>query len=176
MLAALAVSAVLIAAILAYAEETLFDSRAFANRAVSVLEDEAGRVVAKLWNASRDVALSQSVTPISDDGPSGPSSIAPAPAEVSTSVKPLEHPEGDCGVDLRAYGANPNAEGIPQDGLGVFRQEMDRLLQTMVKKGASDLHLSCGSTAILRIDGHVEPLSGEKVLEPGHMIQLLLSS
>jgi len=82
-----------------------------------VIEDEAGRVVAKLWDASRDVALSQGVAPVEPEGGSGSVSIAPAPAEVSTSVKPLEHPEGDSTLDLRAYGADPSAEGIPQDGM-----------------------------------------------------------
>ncbi len=40
-LAALAVLAALVASLAAYAEETLFDSKAFSNRAVSVLDDEA---------------------------------------------------------------------------------------------------------------------------------------
>lgn len=40
-LAALAVLAALVASLAAYAEETLFDSTAFSNRAVSVLDDEA---------------------------------------------------------------------------------------------------------------------------------------
>jgi hypothetical protein len=56
-LAATAVFAVLFAALLSYAEETLFDSKTFSNRAVSVLDDEA--VQDQLTSAIADAAISE---------------------------------------------------------------------------------------------------------------------
>ena len=35
---------------------------------------------------------------------------------------------------------------------------MDDLLQEMVGQGASDLHLSCGTVPILRVDGSVREM------------------
>lgn len=57
LLAGLAVFGVLLAAIAAYAEQTLFDSEKFSNRAVSVLDDEA--VQAQLANAITDAAIQE---------------------------------------------------------------------------------------------------------------------
>ena len=57
LLAGLAVFGVLFAAVAAYAEETLFDSEKFSNRAVSVLDDEA--VQSQLANAITDAAIEQ---------------------------------------------------------------------------------------------------------------------
>ncbi len=54
----LAVLAVLVAAVFAYAQETLFDSRVFASRAVSVLEDEA--IQRELSATIADQAIAQS--------------------------------------------------------------------------------------------------------------------
>ena len=56
-LAGLAVFAVLVASVAAYAEETLFDSRTFSNRAVSVLDDEA--VQNQIAGAITDGAISE---------------------------------------------------------------------------------------------------------------------
>jgi hypothetical protein len=57
LLAGLAVSGVLLAAIAAYAGQTLFDSDTFSNRAVSVLDDEA--VQAQLASAITDAAIGE---------------------------------------------------------------------------------------------------------------------
>ncbi|MGB2850692.1 MAG: hypothetical protein WBC01_03400, partial [Solirubrobacterales bacterium] len=57
LLAGLAAFGVLFAAVAAYAEQTLFDSEKFSNRAVSVLDDEA--VQSQLANAITDAAIEQ---------------------------------------------------------------------------------------------------------------------
>ncbi len=110
-----------------------------------VLEESAGKVVAQLWDASRS----------KEDGP----------VEVG--------PVG--GIDLKAYGVDPEAEVIPPNIDPRYRAEMDGLLREMVEKGASDLHLTCGTHPTLRIDGSISEMKDHAPIDPAHMIQLLLS-
>jgi twitching motility protein PilT len=42
---------------------------------------------------------------------------------------------------------------------------IDKLLQTVINLGASDLHITVGQPPVLRLDGHLDPLE-TKVLEP----------
>ena len=51
---------------------------------------------------------------------------------------------------------------------------MDRLLQACVSQGASDIHLVCGRSPVLRIDGHLRSLE-TKVLEPDDTVALMKS-
>lgn len=51
--------------------------------------------------------------------------------------------------------ANPNQTPPPQPGLTVNLQQ---LLKAMVEQGASDLHITTGSSPQLRIDGVLVPL------------------
>jgi twitching motility protein PilT len=52
---------------------------------------------------------------------------------------------------------------------------MDALFRAMCAMGASDLHLSCGSVAIVRKDGRMMPLEeGASVLTPEQVMNLLL--
>lgn len=44
--------------------------------------------------------------------------------------------------------------------------EIKEMLQMVVSKNASDLHLSVGVAPVLRINGTLEPISGEKPLKP----------
>jgi twitching motility protein PilT len=51
---------------------------------------------------------------------------------------------------------------------------MDRLLETTIKKGASDLHLHVGRPPVLRLNGHLRELA-TKSLEPDDTIALMKS-
>jgi twitching motility protein PilT len=49
---------------------------------------------------------------------------------------------------------------------------IDRLLETCIKRGASDLHLTVGRPPILRLHGRLRPLE-TKVLEPDDTVALM---
>jgi len=51
---------------------------------------------------------------------------------------------------------------------------MDRLLETVIKQGASDLHLSVGRPPVIRLHGHLRSLE-TKVLEPEDTVALMKS-
>lgn len=51
---------------------------------------------------------------------------------------------------------------------------MDRLLDACVSQGASDIHLVCNRSPVLRIDGQLRPLE-TKVLEPDDTVALMKS-
>ena len=51
---------------------------------------------------------------------------------------------------------------------------IDRLLETVVKPGASDLHLTVGLPPVIRLHGHMRPLE-TKVLEPEDTVALMKS-
>ena len=51
---------------------------------------------------------------------------------------------------------------------------IDRLLETVVKTGASDLHLTVGLPPVIRLHGHMRPLE-TKVLEPEDTVALMKS-
>lgn len=46
-----------------------------------------------------------------------------------------------------------------------YKQYLEELLQSTAQNGASDLHLSPGNYPIMRIDGHLIPLSSKKILD-----------
>ena len=52
--------------------------------------------------------------------------------------------------------------------------QIDRLLETVVKKKASDLHLAVGKPPVLRLSGHMRELQ-TKVLEPEDTVALMKS-
>src|SRR5260221_4777070 len=51
---------------------------------------------------------------------------------------------------------------------------IDRILETCIKKGASDIHLSVGRPPVLRLHGRLRPLE-TKVLEPEDTVSLMKS-
>lgn len=53
--------------------------------------------------------------------------------------------------------------------------ELPNLLKLVIKNAASDLHLITGQPPILRIDGQLQPLSGEKPLSDDEITGLILS-
>src|ERR1700749_3843972 len=52
--------------------------------------------------------------------------------------------------------------------------QIDRLLETCVRRGASDLHLAVGKPPTLRLHGHLRELQ-TKVLEPEDTVALMKS-
>jgi twitching motility protein PilT len=52
--------------------------------------------------------------------------------------------------------------------------QIDRLLETTIKKGASDLHIAVGRPPTLRLNGQLRDLA-TKVLEPDDTISLMKS-
>lgn len=51
---------------------------------------------------------------------------------------------------------------------------IDKLLQTVVNRNASDLHIAVGQPPVVRVDGHLVPLE-TKVLEPADTVSLMKS-
>jgi twitching motility protein PilT len=103
----------------------------------------------------------------------------PAQQAAPPAQRPAERPAA---APLRAVVPEPEAE-IPQaprlptqapiapdrlvydTGLaGGTTAEIDRLLYAMLEKKASDLHISSGSPPMLRVDGEMVPMAGEKSL------------
>ena len=52
--------------------------------------------------------------------------------------------------------------------------QIDRLLETVVRRGASDLHLACGKPPTIRLHGHLRELQ-TKVLDPEDTMSLMKS-
>src|SRR5690349_8831219 len=52
--------------------------------------------------------------------------------------------------------------------------QIDKLLQTVVKQGASDLHITVGQPPVLRLHGRMQKLK-TKVLEPDDTVALMKS-
>jgi twitching motility protein PilT len=65
--------------------------------------------------------------------------------------------------------AAPSSGGIPQ---GI---NLKLLLEEMIEKGASDLHITAGERAKLRIDGEIESAKVEYVLQPKDTMQIAYS-
>lgn len=53
-----------------------------------------------------------------------------------------------------------------------YKHELEDLLATVVKEGASDLHISVGRYPTIRIDGRLVPLSQREILDPEHAKEL----
>ena len=77
--------------------------------------------------------------------------------------------------------AEPSSHGARASGAKLFAKEgggstaeIDRLLLIMLEKKASDLHLSSGVTPLLRLDGEMLPISGERETSPGYVENTLL--
>src|SRR5262249_19451251 len=54
-------------------------------------------------------------------------------------------------------------------------QAMQQLLDVMLEKGASDLHLSSDNAPMLRLDGDIVPIAGQPELSPEHLKEMLWS-
>jgi twitching motility protein PilT len=91
-------------------------------------------------------------------GPGQPAPGAPAPAMVAPPAEPA--PESPPPVP--APSADPRAA-------------MDQLLNHMMDRKASDLHLSSDTTPIIRVDGDMIPIQGYPPLSPGRLKDMLFS-
>jgi twitching motility protein PilT len=133
-----------------------------------VSKEEAG-IVARIWDASvsmggenttpLEAALSAPHTPVS--GHVTPATLAKATA-----------PGGE--INLPSLDEHSSDDLIPDDLPPNYRQKMDGLLQVMIQKGASDLHLCVGMPPVYRIDGDVLPSDGPP-LDADELFRLILS-
>ncbi|HKI84610.1 MAG TPA: ATPase, T2SS/T4P/T4SS family, partial [Candidatus Krumholzibacteria bacterium] len=168
-----------------------------------VLEEEAGKVVARLWastissvavepvsgEAKAEASLaeppsaagaepavepvsleaqreSRATTPVSNGGKQSSAATVPVSFELAH-ARP---------ADTNSIGVDSSLDAIPRNIPAKYREEMDGLLREMVKLGASDLHLSCQCGPILRVDGCIRPMDGNRPpFTPEHMTQLLFS-
>jgi twitching motility protein PilT len=72
---------------------------------------------------------------------------------------------------VRAHPAKTAAKDATEGGATA---EIDRLLAIMLERRASDLHISSGSSPLLRLDGEMAPISGEHELSPDAAEALLM--
>ena len=74
-----------------------------------------------------------------------------------------------------APAASPTRPRIVDAQTGDAAQAMKRLLDVMLEKGASDLHLSSENPPMLRLDGDMVPIAGQQELSPEHLKEMLWS-
>ncbi len=157
-----------------------------------VLEEEAGKVVARLWSST----VSSAAVPVSEKAEAETPVVEPVSLEAqreSRATRPVsEKARGKSNestatpasfelahakpVNANSIGVDSSLDAIPSNIPAKYREEMDGLLREMVKLGASDLHLSCQCGPILRVDGCIGPMEGNRPpFTPEHMTQLLFS-
>jgi twitching motility protein PilT len=112
-------------------------------------------------------------------GTTQPARQAPArPAAAAPAPKPREpEPEAEFAppAQLPTQPAIPAERLVYDTGLaGGTTAEIDRLLFAMLERKASDLHISTGAPPILRIDGEMLPIAGEKPLSAEAVQKALL--
>ncbi|HVR21038.1 MAG TPA: type IV pilus twitching motility protein PilT [Polyangiaceae bacterium] len=97
---------------------------------------------------------------------SRPAPVRPVPA---TPAAKSNEPEQE--ADLSPPAQLPTQPAIPAQRLvydtglaGGTTAEIDRLLFAMLERKASDLHISTGAPPMLRVDGEMSPIAGEKPL------------
>src|SRR3989338_3081451 len=56
-----------------------------------------------------------------------------------------------------------------------YKKEMDALLEEVIKRDATDLHLSVGRPPIFRIDGSLNIMEGREPMSPEHARDLIMS-
>jgi twitching motility protein PilT len=74
----------------------------------------------------------------------------------------------------------PTASAVPTPrpagaGAGSAPEMMKQLLQLMLDRGASDLHLSSGNPPMIRLDGDITGLEGYRELEPSWLREMIWS-
>ena len=68
---------------------------------------------------------------------------------------------------MTAPAVAPISPGAPPQGVN-----LKSLLEEMIEKGASDLHITAGERAKLRVDGDIENSKIEYVLQPKDTMQI----
>ncbi len=100
-----------------------------------------------------------------------PGAGAQAPGRASPQPQaPLATP-GPAAEPVRSAKASTPAPAPSADP----RAAMDQLLNLMLDRKASDLHLSSDTTPIIRVDGDMTPIEGYPPLAPGRLKDLLFS-
>jgi twitching motility protein PilT len=104
---------------------------------------------------------------------------AAAPAPVATPLRTRDEDEADlrqpAAAPLATQPAMPAERLVYDTGLaGGTTAEIDRLLYAMLERKASDLHISTNSPPILRVDGEMQPIAGEKLLSAEAVQKMLL--
>ncbi len=91
----------------------------------------------------------------------GAGRAGPQPAAVAPASEPVK-------ASAPAAVAPPAASADP-------RAAMDQLLNYMMDRKSSDLHLSSDTTPIIRVDGDMTPIEGYPPLSPGRLKDMLFS-
>lgn len=148
-----------------------FDLSGSAKEAAAAAEEESSPV------ATREPAIREQPSPAEAAIPQRP---------ISPTVESMQSPI------TAAAGAAPGTPDVTQQSMkkldtvppahnaqrsvgvtGGSTEAIDRLLNKMVDRGASDLHISTGSSPMLRMDGDMIPMEGEKELTAADVQQLL---
>src|SRR5262252_2643411 len=90
-------------------------------------------------------------------------SSSPTPATTSS---PLGFPP----VGMPAPSAAPRGRSAPANESGLV---LKQLLDVMLERGASDLHLSSEHSPMLRLDGDIVEIAGFAKLEPDHLKEMI---
>jgi len=104
-----------------------------------------------------------------------PAAPAPAPGGASppraTPTSPAHAPAPGAGAPAGAAPAFPRSGSLTHEP----RPAMDRLLDDMLDRRASDLHLSSGSVPVLRVDGDVVPAPEYGPISPERLAAMIWS-
>ena len=109
-------------------------------------------------------------TTVLANGDAAPPAAAPAASSTPTSAT----------VVGKTHSTNPHAAPAMDaihgfDGIEAARADMERLLRTLVEKGASDLHLRCGEPPILRHHGEMVRIGDFPKLDTDRLAAMLRS-
>jgi twitching motility protein PilT len=153
-----------------------------------VLEADAGRIVATLWEASQaapehgssathqpskiETFLSGAINPIGQQGGAS-STLLSAPQSGPASTQSGEVPSGE--INLPSLADHSEGNLIPDDLPLNYRQRMDGLLRAMIDRRASDLHLCVGMPPLYRIDGDMQADPVEARMEADELYRMLFS-
>jgi twitching motility protein PilT len=104
-----------------------------------------------------------------------PAAPAPAPGAAlpprATPTSPAHAPAPGAGAPAGAAPAFPRSGSLTHEP----RPAMDRLLDDMLDRRASDLHLSSGSVPVLRVDGDVVPAPEYGPISPERLAAMIWS-
>ncbi|WP_028048424.1 type IV pilus twitching motility protein PilT [Cellulomonas sp. URHD0024] len=116
-------------------------------------------------------------------GPQGPAAPAaqvfmPAQAPAAETTAPARPLEAAPAVPPQRAAA-PGRDRSPRRGMGQEQQEgdlpIDEILTEMVRRGASDVHLTTGTTPMVRINGALKQLDGFAQVQPEGLRRTLYS-
>ncbi len=116
-------------------------------------------------NNSNNATVSGAGSPSNASVASSPQPNAPnAPAGANAVPAQSVAPESDNGLLPTNSSVSQTGTPAPQQG-GKYPYTIEQLLEMVVEKDASDLHITVGYPAMLRIDGDLEPVGQDLVTE-----------